>query len=118
MLGLAADMSVDEFFTRHWQKLQLFAAGSVPDDLPALSGEELAWLATLDDVESRLIFTQRGDQEIPYRLEKRAIPGRICWQTCRPRTGRCWCRMSRSIYPSCRHGLVLLPLCRTGASMT
>lgn len=74
MLGLAADMSVDEFFTRHWQKQQLFAAGSVPDDLPALSGEELAWLATLDDVESRLIFTQRGDQEIPYRLENGPFP--------------------------------------------
>ena len=36
---------------------------------PAISRNELGWLATLDDVESRLIFTKRGDNGVRYHAE-------------------------------------------------
>lgn len=36
---------------------------------PALSPDELAWLATLPDVESRLVFTDRIDGQIRYRVQ-------------------------------------------------
>ena len=38
-------------------------------DLPSLSPDELAWLATLEDVESRLVFTERHDGKTVYRVE-------------------------------------------------
>jgi len=37
---------------------------------PSLTPEELAWLATLDDVESRLVFTERGPEDTDYRVEE------------------------------------------------
>ena len=43
--------------------------GALPRDLPALSADELAWLATLDDVESRLVFTQQNGNTTHYRVE-------------------------------------------------
>ncbi len=42
---------------------------SCPDDLPALDADELAWLATLPDVESRLVFTKRAGNRCHYRVE-------------------------------------------------
>jgi 50S ribosomal protein L16 3-hydroxylase len=41
----------------------------LPGELPELSADELAWLATLDDVESRLIFTEQKDDATHYRVE-------------------------------------------------
>ncbi len=40
-----------------------------PDNLPALDAGELAWLATLPDVESRLVFTARDGDRCRYRVE-------------------------------------------------
>ena len=37
--------------------------------MPALSADELAWLATLDDVESRLVFTEQKGNRTLYRVE-------------------------------------------------
>ena len=37
--------------------------------LPSLAPEELAWLATQDDVESRLVFTEHQDDFTRYRVE-------------------------------------------------
>ena len=42
---------------------------ALPADLPELSADELGWLATLDDVESRIIFSHRDDSRIDYRVE-------------------------------------------------
>lgn len=42
---------------------------ALQDGLPVLSADELAWLATLDDVESRLIFTEQRDNRTQYRVE-------------------------------------------------
>lgn len=38
-------------------------------NLPALTADEIAWLATLPDVESRLVFTIESDGETAYRVE-------------------------------------------------
>jgi 50S ribosomal protein L16 3-hydroxylase len=39
------------------------------DALPDIEADELAWLATLDDVESRLVFTESRDGKTFYRME-------------------------------------------------
>jgi len=42
---------------------------ALPPGLPTLSPDEIAWLATLDDVESRLILTDRSGRDVRYRVE-------------------------------------------------
>lgn len=45
---------------------------------PALDADELAWLATLEDVESRLVFTEPGAAGTSYRVEQGPFPpGRL-----------------------------------------
>lgn len=61
--------SVAQFLDRHWQKSPLFLPQAVERLRPAVSRNELAWLATLDDVESRLVFTDRGGGRVRYRAE-------------------------------------------------
>lgn len=68
MLKFASNMSSADFLQQHWQKHPLFIGGAF-DNLPVLSPEELAWLATQPDVESRLVFTERDNDQISYRLE-------------------------------------------------
>ncbi|GMR17413.1 MAG: cupin domain-containing protein [Gammaproteobacteria bacterium] len=58
-----------DFLERHWQKHALFMPGALAADLPLLTPDELGWLATLDDVESRLIFTERSGAGCSYRLQ-------------------------------------------------
>lgn len=41
----------------------------VPGSLPELDADELGWLATLTDVESRLVFTERNEGNKRYRVE-------------------------------------------------
>ena len=69
MLKLPGKLSVDRFLAHHWQKEPLFMPAALPRVRPAITRNELAWLATLDDVESRLVFTQRSDTRIRYRAE-------------------------------------------------
>ena len=45
----------DEFLSRHWQKESRFLKAGADEHLPLLEPDELAWLATLPDVESRLV---------------------------------------------------------------
>lgn len=42
---------------------------ALPDALPELSADELGWLATLDDVESRLVFSEQKEEITHYRVE-------------------------------------------------
>ena len=42
---------------------------ALPAGLPELSADELGWLATLDDVESRLVFSERNGESTHYRVE-------------------------------------------------
>ncbi len=63
------ERTAGDFLAEYWQKQPLFLPAGVPDSLPMLDGDELAWLATLDDVESRLIFSERSGKETRYRVE-------------------------------------------------
>jgi 50S ribosomal protein L16 3-hydroxylase len=63
-------MSPDRFLTDCWQKRPLFIPDALDRPEPVLTGDELAWLATLPDVESRLVFTDRSGSKPSYRLEE------------------------------------------------
>lgn len=63
------DLSADQFLTDHWQKHALFLPDAIDAPLPVLDANELAWLATQPDVESRLVFTERGADGASYRVE-------------------------------------------------
>lgn len=67
MLKLAE--SAEQFLRRHWQKLPLFIPQGAPRLRPSMTRNELAWLSTLDDVESRIVFTDRGGERTRYRAE-------------------------------------------------
>ena len=62
-------MSTDDFLDGYWQKTPLFMPQAWPASLPELSADELGWLATLEDVESRIIFLERSGDTTSYRLE-------------------------------------------------
>jgi 50S ribosomal protein L16 3-hydroxylase len=59
----------DSFLARHWQKSPAFLPAAASESLPVLDADELAWLATLPDVESRLVLTVRAGDATRYRLE-------------------------------------------------
>jgi 50S ribosomal protein L16 3-hydroxylase len=63
-------LSAKQFLADYWQKQSLFMPAALEQVAPALSADELAWLATLPDVESRLVFTERTGGNISYRLEQ------------------------------------------------
>ena len=69
MLKLPGELSAARFLERYWQKEPLFMPAALPRVRPAITRNELAWLATLDDVESRLVFTQHSDRQIRYSAE-------------------------------------------------
>ena len=54
---------------QHWGRKPLNMPSANSQQLPTLSPDELAWLATLEDVESRLVFTERKKGETTYRVE-------------------------------------------------
>lgn len=62
-------LSAQDFLDRHWQKSPLFIPRAMSADLPQLDADELAWLATLDDVESRIIFSNHEGDKTNYRAE-------------------------------------------------
>ena len=69
MLQLPDDLTEESFLARYWQKAPLFMPRALPRLRPSVTRNELAWLATLDDVESRIVFTDRGDAGLRYRVE-------------------------------------------------
>ncbi len=62
-------ISTEVFLERYWQKTPLFVPQALPAGWPELSADELGWLATLDDVESRLVFSERNGDTTNYRVE-------------------------------------------------
>jgi 50S ribosomal protein L16 3-hydroxylase len=62
-------LTAEDFLDRHWQKSPLYMPGAIKDALPELTADELAWLATLGDVESRLVFIETVHGRVRYRLE-------------------------------------------------
>jgi 50S ribosomal protein L16 3-hydroxylase len=61
-------LDINRFLTDHWQKQPLFMPAALGPELPQLSPDDLAWLATQPDVESRLIFTDRDGADVRYRV--------------------------------------------------
>ena len=69
MLDFPGNLSTDGFLRQYWQKQPLFMPGALPRVQPSISRNELGWLATLDDVESRLVFTERDGDRCRYVVE-------------------------------------------------
>ena len=69
MLQLPKALTADEFLDRYWQKKPLFMPQAVDSLRPSISRNELAWLATCDDVESRIVFCDRQHTQARYRAE-------------------------------------------------
>lgn len=63
-----------DFLASHWQKQPYFVRRGIETVAPVLSADELAWLATQDDVESRLVLTDTVDGATCYRLETGPFP--------------------------------------------
>ncbi|MFT5501258.1 MAG: 50S ribosomal protein L16 3-hydroxylase [Woeseiaceae bacterium] len=62
-------MSEESFLSSFWQRQPLFIERGCNTIDPALDSDEIAWLATLPDVESRLVFTDRHNGTLSYRVE-------------------------------------------------
>ena len=62
-------MSASKFLATHWQQSAAVLPGALKNASPTLIPDELAWLATLEDVESRLIFTEHVGDGLSYRVE-------------------------------------------------
>ena len=69
MLKLPGKLSAEKFLARYWQKDHLVMPQALVRVRPAISRNELGWLATLDDVESRLVFTERSDSGVRYHAD-------------------------------------------------
>ena len=69
MLKLPGKLTVEAFLSDYWQERSLCMPGGLPRIRPAITRNELGWLATLDDVESRIVFTDRIDGHCRYRAE-------------------------------------------------
>jgi 50S ribosomal protein L16 3-hydroxylase len=61
-------LSAQQFLVQHWQKKPLFMPAALDALRPSVSRHELAWLATLDDVESRIVFVDRDKARTRYRV--------------------------------------------------
>ena len=69
MLEFPYGLTAEAFLGRHWQTEPLFMPGALRRIRPSVTRNELAWLATLDDVESRIVFTDRSGARPRYRAE-------------------------------------------------
>jgi 50S ribosomal protein L16 3-hydroxylase len=69
MLALPGNLGADTFLERYWQKRPLFMRGALQRLRPAITRNELGWLATLEDVESRIVFTEHLENRRHYRVE-------------------------------------------------
>lgn len=69
MIRFPAELSAENFLADYWQKQPLFLPQAADRPAPSLSQNELGWLATLEDVESRIVFTDRNRTATRYRVE-------------------------------------------------
>jgi 50S ribosomal protein L16 3-hydroxylase len=69
MLKLPGNLTAETFLKRYWQKQPLFMPGALNRVRPSITRNELGWLATLEDVESRLVFVERSNNRCRYRAE-------------------------------------------------
>ena len=98
MLTLPGNLTASSFWRILAEKAAVHARPLRSIAAPSISRNELAWLATLDDVESRIVFwTAGGDAR--YRVET-ALSSRIS-AALPKRDWTCWCTMSKSICRRC-----------------
>lgn len=69
MFKLPGNLCAEKFLAYHWQKKPLYMPRAVDRIRPAVTRNELAWLATLEDVESRIVFTHRRGDRKTYTVE-------------------------------------------------
>ncbi len=69
MLQLPNALSAQDFLDEYWQKTPLELPAALSSKLPKLTDSNIAWLATLDDVESRLVITDRTSPKVTYQVE-------------------------------------------------
>jgi 50S ribosomal protein L16 3-hydroxylase len=69
VLKLPDNLTAESFLAQYWQQQPLFLPDALERVSPAISRNELGWLATLDDVESRLVFVDRDGTRTRYRAE-------------------------------------------------
>lgn len=69
MIRFPGKLTAATFLSRYWQKAPLFIPGGIEPMRPSISRNELAWLATLEDVESRIVFTEHASGRRRYRVE-------------------------------------------------
>ncbi|MCH8944277.1 MAG: cupin domain-containing protein [Proteobacteria bacterium] len=69
MLKLPDNLSTEEFLSGCWQKKPLFMPQALSRIRPAVTRNEIGWLATLEDVESRIVFVERGANGLHYRAK-------------------------------------------------
>ena len=69
MLKLPENLTAETFLKRYWQKQPLFMPAALNRVRPSITRNELGWLATLEDVESRLVFVERSSNRCRYRAE-------------------------------------------------
>ncbi len=83
--GTSERLDAASFVRRYWHSQALWIPFAAKlEDLPQLEPDELAWLATQDDVESRLVICDRTGDAAHYRLltgpfashELEALPSR------------------------------------------
>jgi len=67
-LLLPDSLAPESFLAEYWQKRPLYLPKAIDQDLPTIDADEIGWLATLPDVESRLIFTTIVGDRASYRV--------------------------------------------------
>jgi 50S ribosomal protein L16 3-hydroxylase len=69
MLTLPDNLTPDSFLRKYWQKRPLHMPRALERLQPSMTRNELAWLATHDDVESSIVFIDRSATSPRYRVE-------------------------------------------------
>lgn len=69
MIRFPSALNAETFLGNYWQKQPLYMPGAAGAPKPSITRNELGWLATLDDVESRIVFTDRRGPATRYRAE-------------------------------------------------
>ncbi len=69
MLKFPVNLTPESFLSRYWQKQALSLPKALDKLSPSITRNELGWLATLDGVESRLVFVAEDGGRRRYRVE-------------------------------------------------
>ena len=88
--ALLGGQTASRFLRQHWQKHALLVRSAMPGFSGMFDRASLVALATRDDVESRLVVSERGT----LHARARTVPARRLQGAAARATGRCSCRAS------------------------